>query len=617
MRTLNPMLIPRVQLPRIMPRFGSVRGRLLLLILALALPGTAIVAVLTGESYHSQQQAVRAEMVNTARAVASIVDAELDRSAAVLRTITATAALQRGDWAGVDALARRIMPDQGRWLVVTDLSGAVLVNTHVPRGEPIPRLDLRADFLASMRSDHRFVSNLVYGPAARQNVVYLGLPFELEGRALGISIVMDPRALGDALDVQRFSPGGVISILDRTGRIIARYPSGQEFAGRLATPDVVAATTTHREGMGESVTLEKIPVLMAFSHTASGWSVALGTPKERVFATAQRLFLLAMASSLAVTLGAIFLAAWLARAVVRNADELAATAEQLARGEEPPLREGQLEEFQTVARAMQAMAMTKNQAQAELRDARDRLQQHADELEKKVGERTASLREAVAQMEEFSYTVSHDLRAPIRAIQGYTSVLLEDRVLQADTEATEFLQRILRAGERMNRLTSAMLSYSRVAKTDLKPEPVALEPMLRGTIEQYPELHPSAAEVRLITPMPHVLAHEISLTQALTNLLTNAAKFVKPGHRPIITVRASRHGDRVRVWVEDNGIGVPEAHRERLFRIFERAPGTASYEGTGVGLAIVRKVMEKNGGACGVESDGQTGSQFWIELPAA
>ena len=116
--------------------------------------------------------------------------------------------------------------------------------------------------------------------------------------------------------------------------------------------------------------------------------------------------------------------------------------------------------------------------------------------------------------------------------------------------------------------------------------------------------------------MHEVLAHETSFTQALANLLTNAAKFVRPGERAQITVRSERHGDRVRVWIEDRGIGIPPTQQARLFRIFERSPDARPYDGTGVGLAIVRKMVEKSGGACGVESDGRTGSRFWIELQA-
>jgi signal transduction histidine kinase len=122
--------------------------------------------------------------------------------------------------------------------------------------------------------------------------------------------------------------------------------------------------------------------------------------------------------------------------------------------------------------------------------------------------------------------------------------------------------------------------------------------------------------VQVISPLLPVRGHEPSLTQCLANLLTNAAKFVKPGEKPRITVRTEQRGDRVRIWVEDQGIGVPPAYQKGLFKIFERVPNKDKYEGTGVGLAIVRKATEKMGGTCGMDSDGVTGSRFWIELAA-
>jgi signal transduction histidine kinase len=136
-------------------------------------------------------------------------------------------------------------------------------------------------------------------------------------------------------------------------------------------------------------------------------------------------------------------------------------------------------------------------------------------------------------------------------------------------------------------------------------------------VEHYSELQPAVANVHLVAPLHSVRAHEPSLTQCVANLLINAVKFVKPGERPDVTVRTEARGDRVRIWVEDRGIGISPRFQSRLFRIFERVATDSKYEDTGVGLAIVRKATEKMGGTCGVESDGVNGSRFWIELGAA
>jgi PAS domain S-box-containing protein len=256
-------------------------------------------------------------------------------------------------------------------------------------------------------------------------------------------------------------------------------------------------------------------------------------------------------------------------------------------------------------------------AEERLRESEAQLQRHAAELEQKVAERTASLREAMAQMEEFSYSVSHDLRAPLRAMNGYAVALMEDFGAHLDPMARGYIERIQRSSQRMEKLTHDMLTYSRVARAEVNLTAVDVVTLLRDLVNQYSELQPEAADLEIATPFHAVRAHETSLGQCLANLLTNAAKFVAPGVRPKIRVRCEPVGERVRIWVEDNGIGVEPRYHSNLFKAFERAPTPAPYAGTGIGLAVVRKATEKMGGTCGVESDGQNGSRFWIEVPRA
>ena len=118
-------------------------------------------------------------------------------------------------------------------------------------------------------------------------------------------------------------------------------------------------------------------------------------------------------------------------------------------------------------------------------------------------------------------------------------------------------------------------------------------------------------------PLPTVLGHGTTLAQVFANLVGNAVKFVPAGRVPEVVIRAQPNGDRVRVWVEDNGIGIAPEHHERIFRVFERLHRAEDYPGTGIGLAIVRKGVERMGGAVGLESALGSGSKFWIELPRA
>lgn len=251
-----------------------------------------------------------------------------------------------------------------------------------------------------------------------------------------------------------------------------------------------------------------------------------------------------------------------------------------------------------------------------LRESEARLQAHAEDLEVRVAERTASLREAIAQMEEFSYSVSHDLRAPLRAMNAYAQALVEDYGPQLDETARGYLERIQRSSVRMEKLTHDVLTYSRVARAEVKLADIDVEQLVRDVVSQYRELQSPAADVEVVAPLASVHGHESSLGQCLANLLTNSVKFVDRGVKPRIRIYTEA-GERVRLWIEDNGIGIAPEYQARLFRVFERVPTRLAYEGTGIGLAIVRKAMEKMGGTCGVVSDGRNGSRFWIELPKA
>ncbi len=250
-----------------------------------------------------------------------------------------------------------------------------------------------------------------------------------------------------------------------------------------------------------------------------------------------------------------------------------------------------------------------------IREAEAKLLDLNSELEKRVAERTASLQAAIHQLEQFSYTVSHDLRAPLRAMQGYSSALVEDYADSLDEEGRSYLKKIASNSARLDKMIVDVLTFTKISRESPVLKTVALAPVMQDIIEHYPGLKSPAAQVEL--DLPHsVLANESGLVQALSNLLGNAIKFVAPGVVPKIKVWSEQTDSMVRVWVSDNGIGIAPQYQNRLFGMFERVLPTNEFEGTGVGLAITRKVIERMGGSTGLESDGSTGSRFWIELQA-
>lgn len=251
-----------------------------------------------------------------------------------------------------------------------------------------------------------------------------------------------------------------------------------------------------------------------------------------------------------------------------------------------------------------------------VREAQQTLERHARELEMRVKERTAELERTVGELETFSYSMSHDLRAPVRAIRGFAEVILEDFGDRIG-EASAYVERIQGAADRMDRLIQNVLAYARLSHAEDSVTMVDLDALTREIIAERPTLQPPAAEVTIVGRLLPVCGHEAPLTQAMSNLLENAVKFVAPGATPRVTVRSERRGDRVRIEVSDNGIGVDPEGQKRLFELFHRAYTTGQYHGTGIGLAIVRRAVERMHGTVGVESEDGNGSTFWIDLAAA
>jgi len=263
------------------------------------------------------------------------------------------------------------------------------------------------------------------------------------------------------------------------------------------------------------------------------------------------------------------------------------------------------------------VALRSRRRQYQIRDLLEQQQRLQDDLEKRVHERTAQLTETIAELEAFSYSVSHDLRTPLRAMQGYSEFLWEDYSMRLDDQGKEYLRRILQASGRLDQLVQDILTYSRLSRGEWDIKDIRLEKILADVIESYPMLHSSNIDIESKASLLAVRGHEGSLMQVFSNLLTNALKFVPEGRKPMVKIRAEPVDGKVRLWFEDNGIGIAPAYWERIFKMFEKAPGAKEYEGTGMGLAIVRKAVERMGGRVGVESTPGRGSKFWVELPKA
>lgn len=245
------------------------------------------------------------------------------------------------------------------------------------------------------------------------------------------------------------------------------------------------------------------------------------------------------------------------------------------------------------------------------------LQAEAGRLEAKVLERTRQLEESVKSMEGFCYTIAHDLRAPLRAVNGLTSELIGQYSAHFGPEGQELASRITAAAKRMDRLIEELLAFGRLSNADLPKRSVDCELAFKAAVLQFSEeIKEKKAEIEIRGRLPNVWANPTIVEQIAANFLGNALKFIGKNVTPKIVVWGETIGNTVRISVKDNGIGIEPAYHQKIFGLFERLHTDRQYRGTGIGLAIVRKGVERMGGTAGVESEIGKGSRFWIELPA-
>ena len=238
-----------------------------------------------------------------------------------------------------------------------------------------------------------------------------------------------------------------------------------------------------------------------------------------------------------------------------------------------------------------------------------------EELEERVQGRTEELRKANHELESFSYSVSHDLKAPLRLISGFADLLRQDGSGNLTEKQRQHLELIVKNTEHMNQLINSLLVFSRIARQVPQRVPVDVEALVRLVVEQQRQGAGSHAPVVEIASLPPVTADPVLLRQVFANLVGNAFKFTRSTNAARIEIGGEVKGNERLYFVRDNGVGFPSSKKGRLFQVFQRLHGQGEFEGTGIGLANVRKIVERHGGRVWAEGDEGRGATFFFTLP--
>jgi PAS domain S-box-containing protein len=245
----------------------------------------------------------------------------------------------------------------------------------------------------------------------------------------------------------------------------------------------------------------------------------------------------------------------------------------------------------------------------------EELKKYQEHLEELVEQRTQQLRDTNTELESFAYSVSHDLRAPLRAMQGFAKVLQEDYGPRLDSMGNEYANRIVEASKNMNEIIENLLSYSKLSREEIRLKRVSLDKIVKEVISEVGfKIKERNAEIEIESTLPTIYGHTFTLKKVISNLIMNSIIFVAPNTKPKVRIWSEKDRNWVRLYFQDNGIGIAADYHDKIFQIFERLHGIETYPGTGIGLAIVKRGIQRLYGKVGVYSEPGKGSTFWIEL---
>jgi signal transduction histidine kinase len=429
--------------------------------------------------------------------------------------------------------------------------------------------------------------------------------------------------LSDALAQVPLPVEGSVVVLDRFGTILARQPEpGRWVGGSLSNSPLVKHMLGQKQSVFEAEGAEGVQQLYAVTRIADGSPdglfVGVGIPEAVSYARAN--------ANLARNVGiflAVAIVVWSAvrffshRFFLRPVASLAGAARQLAEGNlnsrvGPVI--GAAAELAQLGRTFDDMAARLQRRREELEQAHQEIRELNESLEQRVAERTAELEAAFQQLESFSYSVSHDLRGPLRAIDGYSLALIEDYANKLDDEGKDRLQHVRSSAKGMARLIDDLLGLARVSRRPLRRAELDLSALAESVIADLRKAEPGREVEAAITPELKVNADAGLLRIALENLLGNAWKFTRRNERARIELGVVPGTITPEYYVRDNGAGFDMAYADKLFDAFQRLHRASEFEGTGIGLATVHRVIRRHGGRVRAEGAVGKGATFYFTL---
>jgi signal transduction histidine kinase len=607
--------------------FGSFRTKLMVLVLLPAIPAFALAMQRNFDQRKSEKNQVVHEISAISRLIAANELSYVRNARQILATLSGIDFLVQSTDSSFSAVhfqnLLKLSPDYHNFGLI-ESNGQVFASGVMPPDGTRSLAD-RAYFQRTQAGRGFSIGNFQAGRLTEKRSLSFGFP--VVNRAGDMNRVifasLKVERLNEAIQGVALPEAGVATVFDSGGNILARFPDDGGWIGKtVSDTQLVREVLRAGDGVIHSVGLDGVKRVYAVTSIADDISdqlyVTVGIPTEVLFANANRALrrnVLIMIATIAV---ALFIASFFAqRTLIQPVSDLSAAAHQLASGDLSARSHiaGSTLEIRKLSEAFDSMAVNLQERETEVRKAHDEISRINSQLEQRVSDRTAELTAVNQELEAFSYSVSHDLRAPLRHMDGFAELLKRNHHERLDDKGRRHLQVISDAARKMGTLIDDLLVFSKMGRQQMLKTKVEMNALVR---ECQSQLEPDAANRRIeweIARLPEVDGDAALLRQVWLNLGSNAIKYTRTRETARITIGFEENPLEYSFFVRDNGVGFDMRYADKLFGVFQRLHRDDEFEGTGIGLANVRRIIARHGGKTWAESISGEGSTFHFTLP--
>lgn len=600
--------------------FTSLRSRLILLIVLTSLPGIVLLLQKGLEQRNRAMRASQEEVRHLGQIASNTDEVMVEMVKGFLLTVVHTPSIQNGDMSDCQGVFTHLFTDHYNYFssfYIADLEKNILCTP--PESEDAPDFEGCDHYKTITTADDFVISGYHICKVSGKSVIAIGYPiFDLQGnRVMVANASLDLEWFVDFARNAKLPQGSELILLNEKGTILSHYPDNRLWRGKqLPEGTVLNRLLAQKEGVTTGLGLDGKNTIYAISpmqDTMSNLYVVIGQPTSIAFAEANQTLLRDMGILLLVLTAMVGLSWYLGDVlIVKQAQTLVQATSRLANGDFSGTSGINYShgELGKLAQAFDNMALELARREAERNQSKAELTEYARNLE-----------HSNQELRDFTNIAAHDLQEPLRKIQTFGEMLQERYAPNLDDRANDYLHRMRDSANRMQALITDLRSYASVNTKTTTRAQVNLTETLQQVLKDLDlQIELSHAQI-YISALPVIEADPVQMGHLFLNLLTNAIKFHPSDHPPVVeisAIQAQPGNDGAIYWdisVSDQGIGLDEKFVDRIFQPFQRLNAQGKYEGTGMGLAICRKIVDRHGGSISVRSAPGKGATFIVRLP--